>query len=133
MFPKAWTEQALTAEHVPLLFYAPNLLKPELRTDVCSQIDILPSAASLTGQAYYNYTLGRDLFDNKYYADSSLIQACAFIIDPEVRTFGIVDNDYYYMESMSSGKERMVSINNNSSVGNSPEEQKRKKIGRAHV
>ena len=127
MFPKVWTEQALTAEHVPLLFYAPDLLKPELKTDVCSQIDILPSAASLSGIAYHNYTLGRDLFDNNLFSDTSSIRSCAFIIDPEVRTFGVVDNDYYYRESMTTGKEQMVSIKDNIFTDDSPAEQQRKK------
>jgi phosphoglycerol transferase MdoB-like AlkP superfamily enzyme len=40
MYPAAWTDQRLTDEHVPLLFYAPYLLKPQARkrssvTDRC--------------------------------------------------------------------------------------------------
>jgi hypothetical protein len=31
---------------------------------VCSQLDILPSAASLARQSYRNITFGRDLFDS---------------------------------------------------------------------
>ena len=40
MFPKAWTEQALTTVHVPLLFYSPTLFKGSKRDNVVSQLDI---------------------------------------------------------------------------------------------
>ncbi|HEX2627998.1 MAG TPA: LTA synthase family protein, partial [Chitinophagaceae bacterium] len=43
MYPSAWTEQRLTDEHVPLLFYAPYLLQPQWRKEVLSQIDVLPT------------------------------------------------------------------------------------------
>ncbi|MBC7423231.1 MAG: LTA synthase family protein, partial [Ferruginibacter sp.] len=36
MYPLSWTEQRLTNEHVPLLFYAPALLQPKLVHSVSS-------------------------------------------------------------------------------------------------
>ncbi|RYF85383.1 MAG: hypothetical protein EOO03_13355, partial [Chitinophagaceae bacterium] len=33
MYPAAWTEQRLTEEHVPLLFYSPALLAPQRRSE----------------------------------------------------------------------------------------------------
>ena len=63
MFPKSWTEQGLTCEHVPLLFYAPKLLQPKRINEVCSQADILPTVASLVKTNYRNTTFGRNLFD----------------------------------------------------------------------
>jgi phosphoglycerol transferase MdoB-like AlkP superfamily enzyme len=63
MYPEVWTQQSLTNEHVPLLFYAPALLKAEKREEVVSQIDILPTIAGLAHISYTNTTLGRDLLD----------------------------------------------------------------------
>lgn len=126
MLPRAWTDEALTAEHVPLLFYSPALLKPETRTDVCSQIDILPSAASLSGQSFHNYTLGRNLFDNNFIADTSVVRSCAFIIDPDTKKVGMIDSNYYYSRSLFQGNEIMVSIKNNEPVGNEPAVENRK-------
>jgi phosphoglycerol transferase MdoB-like AlkP superfamily enzyme len=126
MFPKAWTDKALSNVHVPLLFYSPALLKPERRTTICSQADILPSAAGLTGKAYRNTTLGKNLFDNDFISDTSFTRQSAFIIDPDLRVIGMVDSDYYYTRSLTSGKEDMVSVKNNDPVGNTTTEQKRK-------
>ncbi|MFI5132690.1 MAG: LTA synthase family protein [Chitinophagales bacterium] len=127
MFPKAWTNQGLTCEHVPLLFYAPALLKPEVRKDICSQVDVLPSAAGLTGKAYHNTSLGRNLFDNAFSSDTSFIRQSAFIIDPDIRQIGMMDSDYYYARSLSSGKEQFVSIKNNNPLNNTATEQIRRK------
>lgn len=124
MFPRAWTDQSLTAVHVPLLFYSPTLLKPELRTETCSQIDILPSAASLSGIAYHNYTLGRNLFDSAFAADTTQLRQCAFFIDPDYRQIGLIGNNYYYTHGLSSNKEEFVSVKNNNPVGKNPAEQK---------
>ncbi|HUM64676.1 MAG TPA: sulfatase-like hydrolase/transferase, partial [Chitinophagaceae bacterium] len=63
MYPPAWTNQRLTDEHVPLLFYAPYILQPQRRTEVVSQIDVLPTIAGMLQQPYINTTLGRDLLD----------------------------------------------------------------------
>ncbi|MBS1919867.1 MAG: sulfatase-like hydrolase/transferase [Bacteroidetes bacterium] len=126
MFPRAWTDNGLTSEHVPLLFYSPALLQPQVRTDICSQIDILPSAASLSGLAFHNYTLGRNLFNNNFTPANEIIPQCAFIIDPETRRIGIIDSNYYYSRPIASGKDLMVSVKNNMPVGNTDSIQKRK-------
>lgn len=132
MFPRAWTDNGLTAEHVPLLFYSPALLKPQVRTDICSQIDILPSAASLSGQSFHNYTLGRNLFSSDTTVDTSAIRRCAFIIDPETKRVGIVDSNYYYSRSLSGGNEIIVSVKNNEPVENTPDKQKLKNLTSAY-
>ncbi len=108
-FPKSWTEQGLTCEHVPLLFYAPAFLKPKRVNDVCSQVDILPSVASLAGIAYKNNSLGRNLF-------SPLKQNHAFIIDHDVKTIGMISNSHYYLRNYKTGKEEIVSMTDNATV-----------------
>jgi len=126
MFPRAWTDNGLTTEHVPLLFYSPSLLQPEVRTDACSQLDIFSSVASLTGQSFHNYTLGRNLFEKAVTPSQGEAPQCAFIFDPDFRQIGIVDSNYYYYRPIASGKETMVSIKNNDPVGNSAPVEKRK-------
>lgn len=111
-FPKAWTEQGLTCEHVPLLFYAPRLLKPQRIHDVCSQIDILPTIASLAKVPYSNNSLGKNLFDTS----ASGREKLAFIIDHDVKTVGLLNNDYYFLQNIKTGKKDFVSMTGNEPV-----------------
>ena len=116
-FPKSYVEQGLTCEHVPLLFYAPQLLLPQRIHDVCSQVDILPSVASLAKMPYRNNTFGRDLFDTALQYKSYLRQdKLAFIIDHDVKTIGLINNDYYFLRNLKTGVQNFVSITNNNPV-----------------
>ncbi|MGH2565160.1 MAG: LTA synthase family protein, partial [Ginsengibacter sp.] len=63
MFPKAWSIDGLTTQHVPLLFYSPALLAPQRIDRTCSQVDLLPSASALAHVRYINTTIGKNLFD----------------------------------------------------------------------
>ncbi len=114
-FPKSWTEQGLTCEHVPLLFYAPGLIKPQWRNDVCSQVDILPTIASLAKIPYTNNSLGRNLMDTVPLVTFKN-EKFAFIIDQDVKTIGLVSNNYYYLKNYQSGKESLVSVSGNEPV-----------------
>lgn len=108
MFPKAWTEEGLTSEHVPLLFYAPKFLQPQRISRVCSQVDILPSVAGLLKQSFSDNTMGRNLFDSSNYNKDF-----AFIIDHDVRQIGVVSGDYYFVHQLNASKEKLVSIKDN--------------------
>jgi phosphoglycerol transferase MdoB-like AlkP superfamily enzyme len=114
-FPKSWTEQGLSCEHVPLLFYAPGLLKPQRISTVSSQMDILPSIASLAKIPYTNNSLGRNLFDTASTVTVNKEQY-AFVIDHDVKTIGLVGNNYYYLKNYKTGKEEMVSVINDEPV-----------------
>lgn len=105
MFPAAWTKQRLSCEHVPLLFYAPALIKPKRSHEICSQVDLLPTVAGLTGTGYVNTTLGRDLTD-------STVKGGAFIFDPENDMIGVVRGNYFYRQSIHQGKGELVPIVN---------------------
>ncbi|HNH23265.1 MAG TPA: LTA synthase family protein, partial [Ferruginibacter sp.] len=96
-FPKSWTEQGLTCEHVPLLFYAPKLLQPKRISDVCSQVDVLPTIAALAGTGYSNNSLGRNLVDTTLSPPNipGRQEKYAFVIDHDVKTIGLVGNQYY--------------------------------------
>lgn len=122
MFPRSWTEKGLTCEHVPLLFYSLRRLKPGIVNNISSQIDILPTIASLTGISYHNNTLGRNLFDSAALNHPDDMKNCAFIIDHDIDQIGLVTNRYYYLRSMVSGKQQIVSLIDNNPVDNSPEQ-----------
>lgn len=104
MYPPLWTEQRLTDEHVPLLFYAPALLAPERHPEVVSQIDVLPTIAGMLHERYVNTTLGRDLLD------PSPKNNFAFITNTSDR-IGMVTDDYYFTRNINSGEEKLSPLN----------------------
>jgi phosphoglycerol transferase MdoB-like AlkP superfamily enzyme len=114
LFPKAWTTDRLTAEHVPLLVYAPGLPEAATRrfSADCSQLDVLPTLAGLCHIPYHNTTLGRDLFDTVRNRGKEM----AFIYDPDQAYIGIVGDGYFYRRGLISGKEEMASVTGNDPV-----------------
>ena len=106
VYPKAWTEQRLNDEHVPLLFYAPALLTPQVHTEAVSQIDVLPTLASMVLQPYTNKTLGRNLLNKADKEDA------AFIIHHDEGKIGVVTNDYYYSKNLWITKEELAPVRN---------------------
>ena len=111
LYPKSWIEQHLDDEHVPLLFYSPKYIQPKKVTSVCSQIDILPSVASVAKMPYNSRTLGRNLFDTTLLPDTY-----AFIMEHNENTIGVVNNKYYFVKNIVSGKEDFVSITDNAKI-----------------
>lgn len=103
MYPAAWTEQRLTDEHVPLLFYAPYLLKPQMRGEVVSQVDVLPTIAGMVQQPYVNTTIGRDLLD------TAKKQNLAFITNTAGK-IGLVTDDFYFIKNLNFPDEQMVPV-----------------------
>ena len=47
--------------HVPLLFYSPKHLAPAVRSDLATQMDIIPTALAMLGLEHTNNSLGIDL------------------------------------------------------------------------
>lgn len=103
MYPGAWTEHRLTDEHVPLLFYAPYLLKAQKRSEVVSQIDVLPTIAGMLQQPYTNTTLGRDLLDPAKKNNFAFITNAAGKI-------GMVTDDFYFTSNLNFPDEQMVPV-----------------------
>ncbi len=93
LYPAAWTDDRLTDQHVPLLFYAPDLLQPQKREEVVSQIDILPTIAGMLHQSYVNTTLGRDLLDPSKKNNYAFITNTADVI-------GMVTDDFYFSRNV---------------------------------
>jgi phosphoglycerol transferase MdoB-like AlkP superfamily enzyme len=108
MFPKAWTDNSLTCFHVPLLFYAPAILKPAKHTMISSQVDVMPTIAGMAGIPYTNSTMGRDLL---HLADTTL--NIAFLIDHDVRNIAVVHGDYLFQRHLFNYKEILVSVSDN--------------------
>ena len=101
MYEEVWTKERLTTEHVPLLFYAPKILQAKKHEEVVSQIDVLPTIASLTGQKYLNTTLGRDILTNNEGNNY------AFIIHHDEGQIGMVTNDFYFTKNLNFSKEEL--------------------------
>ena len=120
MLPRAWTDQRLSAEHVPLLVYAPKLLTASRIPRLCSQVDVLPTLAGLCNIPYRNSTLGRDLLDSVRGpfagTPASGDKALSFIYDPDQGYIGVVKGDYFYRLQLKTGKEEIVSVVNNEPV-----------------
>lgn len=106
IYPAAWTQQRLSEEHVPLLFYAPQLLKPAEYKKAVSQIDILPTVAGMLQEPYTNSTLGRNILD------SSIKQSAAFIIYHAPGWIGVVDDHFFYRKNLFFTKEELVPVTN---------------------
>ena len=47
--------------HIPLIFYSPAHLAPEVRSELVSQMDITPTAMAMLGLEHDNHTMGIDL------------------------------------------------------------------------
>jgi phosphoglycerol transferase MdoB-like AlkP superfamily enzyme len=114
MFPKAWTDQRLAVEHVPLLFYAPGIIPAARSHRICSQVDVMPTIAALLKIPYSNTTLGRDL------TDSSGTEQLAFIFDPDYSQIGVVQDSIFFRRNIKTGAEEIVSIVDNADAGTNP-------------
>lgn len=114
ILPEAFTSQGLTNMHVPLLFYAPGILKAMKINTPASQLDVLPSIAYLCNISYINTTLGRNLFslnntNNNY----------TFIIDEGAKIIGALNNNYFYNYQLKDKRvENFVSLQHNQKVFN---------------
>jgi phosphoglycerol transferase MdoB-like AlkP superfamily enzyme len=111
MFPQSFTKQGILAEHVPLLFYAPQLLPASRVKEPASQMDIFPSVAYLAKQNFTNTTLGTNLFDTTLNKNRF-----AFIADPDLRTIGVVSNEHYWVKNLNTNEINFVSVTNNEPV-----------------
>jgi phosphoglycerol transferase MdoB-like AlkP superfamily enzyme len=92
----------LNRYRVPLLFYSPKLLKPQVMEKVASQIDVLPSIAHLAGIHYKNTTLGRNLFNPDF--DS---QRYAFTMIHERKEMGLLNDSFYLTMNLDGTKTRL--------------------------
>jgi phosphoglycerol transferase MdoB-like AlkP superfamily enzyme len=90
---KAEDQLELTKYHVPLVIYAPGLIKEgKVYDKVASEVDILPTIAGITSIPYVNSTFGRDLLDDRFDA-----QRYAFTIRHwQVPYIGLIGDKFYF-------------------------------------
>lgn len=112
MFPKAWELAKLGLHHVPLLFYAPRMLKPQRNHTTVSQLDVLPSVAALANIPFTNATLGQNLFDTHSRAGMDMplrLRNPRFLFNSTVKTMGMVTDDWVYIKNFITGGEEWMS------------------------
>ncbi|MEP6725903.1 MAG: sulfatase-like hydrolase/transferase [Bacteroidota bacterium] len=106
LFPAAWSDDGITRNHVPLLFYSPKNIAPRRLHCVASQADVLPTLAGLSHISYSNTSFGRDLLQQ--YATDSGKNNIAFIYDADNRDIGIIKGPWYYTSNQQGNKEKML-------------------------
>jgi phosphoglycerol transferase MdoB-like AlkP superfamily enzyme len=92
--PKSEEQLKISGLRVPLVMYGKGIITTPVMFDkVASQVDVLPTIASLTQTDYINSTMGRDLLDERF--DENRY---AFTIEHGGgRTIGLLSDQYYLM------------------------------------
>jgi len=107
MYP-AEEQLTLTEYHVPFVIYSPGLIKQaKVISRVASEVDVLPSLASLAGLNYHNSTFGRDLF-NPSFASSPYAFTIAHGQSPDI---GLIGTDYVFRMSANGKGKRLHALN----------------------
>ena len=90
---KSEEQLAIQGLRVPLVMYGKGIInQPEIFNKVASQVDVLPTIASITQTDYVNSTLGRDLMDERF--DQ---HRYAFTIEHGGgRVIGLLSEDFYF-------------------------------------
>ncbi len=107
---KSEDQLALAKYHVPMFIYSPLFEeRSEAFDKVASQVDLLPTLASLTSTPYFNSTMGRNLFDKQF--DS---QRYAFtIIHRSNPVLGLLSDKYYFQVNSDGTDKRLHSYYSN--------------------
>ena len=95
--PGAYWAAGLHSYHVPLLIHAPGapgLVPPGVDPTGCSQLDVMPTAAALSGIEFNNYTLGRDLFNPAF--DNNRF---AFVSGAGSTPIRLIEGNYCYFDN----------------------------------
>ncbi|ATL47582.1 hypothetical protein COR50_10610 [Chitinophaga caeni] len=89
--------------HVPLIIYNPATLKPAVKHEAGSLLDVYPTVAGLTGMGYTNYTLGTDLLD------TTRAEHYAFTVYPTDK-MALVGNKYLFEINRKTGQPAMFDL-----------------------
>ena len=89
---------------VPLVFYGKSVIsKPKVFDTIASEVDVLPTIASITETSYLNTTLGRDLTDDTFNDNRY-----AFTIEHgSDRTIGLLSDEYYLLMQADGSKPKL--------------------------
>jgi phosphoglycerol transferase MdoB-like AlkP superfamily enzyme len=89
---KRFGDLALGVHHIPCVIYAPKLLKPERISTVGTQMDLLPTLASLLGRPLDHQTLGKDLLDPAWAGKAAAFTFTTFRRPARV---GLIQGEWY--------------------------------------
>ncbi|WP_324172952.1 LTA synthase family protein [Sulfurimonas sp.] len=96
----------LGSHRVPFVIYSPLIKEPKVYDTVLSEIDALPTIASMANISYTATTLGRDVFDEEF--DNSRY---AFTIQHSSNpTIGLVGEKYYFRTKADGTNEALFDI-----------------------
>ncbi|MCG6937300.1 MAG: sulfatase-like hydrolase/transferase [Gammaproteobacteria bacterium] len=101
----AYEEQLnLQGLRVPLVFYGKNLIdEAKVFDTIASEVDVLPTIASITHTSYLDTTLGRSLLDEKYNNERY-----AFTVEHgSDRTIGLLSDEYYMLMQADGSNKRL--------------------------
>ena len=92
--PRSEEQLRISGLRVPLVMYGKGIIKEPVMFDkVASQVDVLPTIASITQTDYIDSALGRDLLDERF--DENRY---AFTIEHAGgRTIGLLTDEFYFM------------------------------------
>ena len=60
------TELPLDKYHIPLIVYAPNIIKPQVVSKIASQMDIMPTLFNILGWSYKSKFYGKDILSPSF-------------------------------------------------------------------
>lgn len=101
----------LSYNHIPLLFYSPGNIPPELRDDPVSQMDIMPTAADMLGMEFVNTTLGINLMRERRRIVPFSTDDCLAAIDNDYLYVYDNPNDIAYLYDLNAeGRARYVNV-----------------------
>ncbi len=90
--PKSEDYLQVSSHRVPLVLYGPKILQQTGKNStVASELDVLPTIATLTKNSYTNTTLGRDLFDAAF----DKMRYAYTIVHGSFRTIGLLTDQYF--------------------------------------
>lgn len=92
MTDKRFGDLALAVHHIPCVIYAPRLLKPQRISTIGTQMDLLPTLASLLGHPLDHQTLGKDLLDPAWAGRAAAFTFTTFRRPARV---GLIQGEWY--------------------------------------
>ncbi|MBE9516111.1 MAG: LTA synthase family protein [Proteobacteria bacterium] len=113
--PKTEQPLHLTRHHIPLLIYAPELIKkPKIYNKVTSSLDALTSITSLAGTEHINTALGRNIFDAKY--DGERYAFAMWHTNPA--RIGVIGERYYFRMGADGSKKSLYDLQSDDPFAN---------------
>ena len=97
--PAAYQATGIKSYHVPMLLHAPGRIEPRTENMPATQLDVMPTAASMAGIEYNNYTLGRDLLNTTFDASRA-----AYIAGPGSTPIRLVQDGYCFFDNRTGAK-----------------------------